>query len=151
MKKLTFALLLFVLSCARSTEENNSITQNDLIGDWVISEYKFYNKEDLKYIGSLPPTCSKVDIFKLQKNNYLYLIEPSVKCSSNISGDDGTWSFNQVNKSITFYDAVYQTNYIDKNKMEIINLDEGYVDYDSYYDYNKDGKLDRCTTVLVRK
>jgi hypothetical protein len=67
MKKLTFALLLFVLSCARSTEENNSITQNDLIGNWIIKEYKFYNKEDLKYIGSLPPTCSKVDIFKLQK------------------------------------------------------------------------------------
>ena len=41
MKKLTFALLLFVLSCARSTEENNSITQNDLIGNWIIKEYKF--------------------------------------------------------------------------------------------------------------
>ena len=54
MKKLAFALLLFVLSCARSTEENNSITQNDLIGDWVISEYKFYNnntslKSHIKY------------------------------------------------------------------------------------------------------
>ena len=150
MKKLTFALLLFVLSCARSTEENNSITQNDLIGDWVISEYKFYNKEDLKYIGSLPPTCSKVDIFKLQKDNYLYIVEPSVKCGSSISGDDGTWSYN--NKIINFFgDANYVVQNLSKNSIEILDFNEGYVDYDSYYDYNKDGKLDRCTTVLVRK
>jgi hypothetical protein len=44
MKK-PFALLLFVLSCARNTEENNSITQNDLIGNWIIKNINFIIKK----------------------------------------------------------------------------------------------------------
>ena len=56
------------------------------------------------------------------------------------------------NKIINFFgDANYVVQNLSKNSIEILDFNEGYVDYDSYYDYNNDGKLDRCTTVLVRK